>query len=136
MKGFVKADTFSITMGETDLDSTIKGALFLESETYPSSEFVITTISSINTKPEFGQLSIITLNGIFRMKGKEIKLAVPITIEPVINENEKPELLASGSFSIDLRGFEIEGATGPEPQKHTLLFDFNLSFYSETTGKK
>ena len=134
MRGFLKTDTFSITMGEADLDSTIKGSLFLESETYPVSEFIITNVSATMQKPGFGQLSIVNLNGIFKMKGKEQQMSVPATIEPVIGENGNPELIVSGSFSIDLRNFEIEGATGPEPQKYTLLFDLNLIFSPAPEG--
>ena len=52
-------------------------------------------------------------------------------IEPVIGEQEKPLLLARGSFQIDLRDFDIEGAEGPAPAKYTLALDINLKMHAK-----
>ncbi len=46
-------------------------------------------------------------------------------LEPVIDDGGNPSLIITGSFSIDVRDFDIEGATGPEPEKYILLFVWN-----------
>jgi hypothetical protein len=47
-------------------------------------------------------------------------------IEPIMDADGRPRLLVNGSFKIDLRTFNIEGADGPAPARHTLVFDLNL----------
>ncbi len=126
MTGSLFVDTSSITMGESDLDKAIKGALFLDTETYPKASFQIKNVDNNDTL-EFGRLAIASIAGIFQLKGKEIPLSLPITLEPVIDEHGKPSLIITGSFSIDVRDFDIEGATGPKPEKYILLFDLNLA---------
>lgn len=126
MTGVVFVDTLSITMGESDLDTAIKGALFLDSATYPRASFQIKKVTN-NDSLEFGRLAIATIEGVFQLKEEERSLSLPITLEPVIDDFGKPSLIITGSFSIDLRDFDIEGATGPEPEKYILLFDLNLA---------
>ena len=53
----------------------------------------------------------------------DMKLA---EFEPVLGEDQTPMLLIRTEFKIDLRTFDIEGADGPEPVRHTLLFDVNF----------
>jgi hypothetical protein len=60
------------------------------------------------------------------LKGQSIPLTSMTQIEPVMGEDGKPRLLVSGAFKIDLRTFDIEGADGPAPARHMLLFDLNL----------
>jgi len=60
------------------------------------------------------------------LKGKKIALNAKMEFEPVIGEDRKPRLLIRGAFKIDLRVFNIEGADGPAPARHMLLFDLNF----------
>jgi hypothetical protein len=46
--------------------------------------------------------------------------------EPIIDDSGKPRLLIRATFNIDLRVFKIEGADGPAPARHTLIFDVNF----------
>lgn len=127
MKGNVHAHADSITMGEPDLDGTLTSNLFLNQAQYPTSFFQLETNQSTDKTLEFGTLSLVNISGTFNLKGKSVPLSLPVEIEPVLNDKEKPVLLIRGSFSIDLRTYGIEGATGPEPQKYTVLIDLNLA---------
>lgn len=126
MTGAVVVDTLSVTMGESDLDTAIKGGLFLDSEAYPEASFHIKKVTGSGII-EFGRLAIADVEGMFRLKDKDIPLLLPVTLEPVLDDLGRPSLIITGSFSIDLRDFDIEGATGPEPEKYILIFDLNLA---------
>jgi hypothetical protein len=39
-----------------------------------------------------------------------------------------PRKYPTARFTIDLRAFDIEGADGPAPARHTLIFDINLTY--------
>ena len=69
------------------------------------------------------------------MAGSDTRASVRITeIEPILGEDGKPRLLIHGTFKIDLRTFNIEGADGPAPARHTLLFDLNFILQEKTKG--
>lgn len=127
MTGAVYAHSHSITMGEPDLDKTLISSLFLNQATFPTSSFLLESTQSSDTSLAFGRLSLLNITGSFHLKGKSVSLSLPVEIEAVLDDNEEPVILIRGSFSIDLREFGIEGATGPEPQKYTLLIDLNLA---------
>lgn len=132
MTGSVSVDSSSVTMGEEDLDKTIKDSLFLDQAHFPFSDFRLTQAQSDVTSLGFGHLSLVNIKGTFQLKGKSIPLALPVEIEAVVNEHDTPQLLIRGSFPIDLTVFNIEGATGPEPQRHMLLIDLNLTMEPDT----
>ena len=118
-------------MGESDLDGTLKSSLFLDQATYPTSFFQLDTAQSTDKALEFGTLSMVNITGTFHLKDKASPLSLPVEIEAVLNDQEQPVLLIRGSFSIDLRAYGIEGATGPEPQKYTVLVDLNLAMVQD-----
>ncbi len=128
MNGYIKADPRSVTMGEPDLDAAIQGTVFLDTDAFPEAKFIISDVSADSAVLAFGQMHTLNINGNFSMKGKTNPMSVQAQIEPIIGEKDTPLILITGSFPINLKRFDIEGATGPEPQKYTLLFDFNLVF--------
>ena len=126
-RGFVEIATRdNITMGDSRLDEAIQGSMMLYSKKFPAARFDIEKISGENQSIAYGRLSPAFVAGKFTLKGKSIPLTSMTQIEPVMGEDGRPRLLVSGSFRIDLRTFNIEGADGPAPARHMLLFDLNL----------
>ena len=126
-QGFVEIATRgNITMGDPRLDEAIQGSIMLYSKKFPAARFDIEKISGENQPISYGRLSPAFVTGKFTLKGKSIPLTSMTQIEPVMDEDGRPRLLVSGSFKIDLRTFNIEGADGPAPARHMLLFDLNL----------
>jgi polyisoprenoid-binding protein YceI len=126
-KGFVEIDTRdNITMGDPRLDEAITGSMILYTKKFPTTRFEIEKISGDGQPIAYGRLSPAYVAGTFTLKGKSIPLASMTQIEPVMAEDGRPRLLVNGSFKIDLQTFNIEGADGPAPARHTLLFDLNL----------
>lgn len=128
-QGFVEIATRgNITMGDPRLDEAIQGSMMLYSKKFPAARFDIEKISGENQPITYGRLSPAFVAGKFTLKGKSIPLTSMTQIEPVMGEDGRPRLLVSGSFKIDLRTFNIEGADGPAPARYMLLFDLNLIF--------
>jgi hypothetical protein len=126
-QGFVEIYTRgNITMGDPRLDEAIQGSMMLYSKKFPAARFDIEKISGEDQPIAYGRLSPAFVTGKFTLKGKSIPLTSMTQIEPVMAEDGRPRLLVSGSFKIDLRTFNIEGADGPTPARHMLLFDLNL----------
>lgn len=125
-EGFIEVDTSSaVTMGEPALDEAIKGSMMLYAKKFPAARFEIASIGSKSRAFEFGQLSLASMNGKFTLKGKTIPLTVPTQIEPVIGSDNQPQLIMQSAFSINLSRFDIQGAQGPPPANHTLMFEVN-----------
>jgi polyisoprenoid-binding protein YceI len=125
--GSIEIDTrTAITMGDPLLDEAIKGSMLLYVKNYPTAEFVVENITGDGHPLSFGRLSLAAVSGVFTLKGKKIPLISKTEFEPVIGEDGMPWLLIRGAFEIDLRVFNIEGADGPAPARHTLLFDLNF----------
>jgi len=125
--GIVEIDTrTAITMGDPLLDEAIQGSMLLYTKKFPTARFVVEKITGDGLPLAYGRLSPAAVNGIFTLKGKKIALSAKMEFEPVIGEDEKPRLLIRGAFKIDLRVFNIEGADGPAPARHMLLFDLNF----------
>ncbi|UCD81684.1 MAG: YceI family protein [Desulfobacterales bacterium] len=127
--GFIEIDTrTAITMGEPRLDEAIRGSMMLYSKKFPTARFTVEKISGDDRPVAYGRLSPAAVFGKFSLKGKTIPLTAVTEVEPVMGEDGKPLLLARGTFEIDLRTFDIEGADGPAPARHILHFDLNLIF--------
>ena len=125
--GIVEIDTrTAITMGDPLLDEAIQGSMLLYTKKFPTARFIVEKITGDGLPLAYGRLSPAAVNGIFTLKGKKIALSAKMEFEPVIGEDEKPRLLIRGAFKIDLRVFNIEGADGPAPARHMLLFDLNF----------
>jgi polyisoprenoid-binding protein YceI len=126
-EGFIEIDTRSaITMGDPLLDEAIQGSMLLSSKNFPSARFDVEKITGDGSPLAYGRLSPAAVSGIFCLKGKNVPLNAKMEFEPVIGEDGKPRLLIRGAFKIDLRVFDIEGADGPAPARHMLLFDLNF----------
>ncbi len=126
-QGFVEIDTRgNITMGDPRLDEAITGSMLLYTKKFPAARFDIEKISGDGQPIAYGRLSPAFVAGKFMLKGKGIPLTSMTQIEPIMDADGRPRLLVNGSFKIDLRTFDIEGADGPAPARHTLVFDLNL----------
>lgn len=126
--GWVTADPASVTMGDGSLDSVLMGAMFLDVRNHPEAAFRITAIHGDGRPLAFGRMSVASMAGLFRLKGREIPLGMAIEIEPVLGADHEPRLLARGMFQIDLAVFGIEGADGPAPANRSLVIDLFLPF--------
>jgi polyisoprenoid-binding protein YceI len=126
-EGFIEIDTrTAITMGDPLLDEAIQGSMLLSTKNFPTARFDVEKITGDGFPLAYGRLSPAAVNGIFSLKGKKTALSAKMEFEPVIGEDGKPQLLIRGVFKIDLRVFNIEGADGPAPARHTLIFDLNF----------
>ena len=125
--GLIEIDTrTAITMGDPLLDEAIQGSMLLSTKNFPSARFDVEKITGDGFPLAYGRLSPAAVNGIFSLKGKNVPLNAKMEFEPVIGEDGRPRLLIRGAFKIDLRVFKIEGADGPAPARHMLLFDLNF----------
>jgi polyisoprenoid-binding protein YceI len=127
MNGHMDAISDSATMGEADLDATIKGPLFLDRSSFPFSRFTLSSAECQDKALAFGQMSIVRIAGNFSLKGKTVPLSLAVEIEPILDDSGNPMLVVQGSFPIDLRLYGIEGATGPSPQKYTVDVELHLT---------
>ena len=125
--GSIEIDTTTaITMGEPSLDEAIRGAMLLYAKKFPTARFVVDTVSSDGRPIAYGRLTPAFVTGTFTLKGKSVPLNLKSEFEPIIAQDGKPRLLIRGTFTIDLRYFNIEGADGPAPANHTVLLDLNF----------
>ena len=134
-RGFVEIDTrTAITMGDPRLDEAIQGSMMLYTKKFPTTTFRIEKVTGDGQPIAYSRLSPANVEGTFELKGKPIPLTSVTEIEPILDEAGKPRLLIYGTFKIDLRTFDIEGADGPAPARHTLLFDLNLVLQENLKG--
>ena len=126
-RGFIEIYTRgNITMGDPRLDEAITGSMMLYTKKFPAARFDIEKIAGDGQPIAYSRLSPAFVAGKFMLKGKSIPLTSVTEIEPILGEDGRPRLLVNGSFKIDLRTFNIEGADGPAPASHMLLFDLNF----------
>ena len=124
----VVVDTTSVTMGEGTLDEALGGSLLLYYRKYPEASFTVKKIEDDGHPIAWGRLTPVGVSGVFTLKGTQKPLSLPMEIEPIIGTDGMPRLAVSGSFQIDLKAFDIEGADGPAPQRDMLMFDLYLLF--------
>jgi polyisoprenoid-binding protein YceI len=135
-QGFIEIDTRSaVTMGDPALDEAIRGSMILYVKKYPTARFEIESISSDGQPIDYGRLTPAQVRGILTLKGKSMPLAAIMEAEPVIADDGLPRLLLRGAFTINLMDFDIEGADGPAPARHTLMFDVNFKLKPGTLTK-
>ena len=126
-QGFIEIDIRgNITMGDPRLDEAIQGSMILYAKKFPSARFDVEKISGDGQPIAYGRLSPAVVSGKFSLKGRRVPLTSITEIEPIMAEDGRPRLLVGGSFKIDLRTFDIEGADGPAPARHLLLFNLNF----------
>jgi polyisoprenoid-binding protein YceI len=104
------------------------GTIFLDVERHPEAAFAITEIEGDGKPLSYGRMSLASVEGTFRLKGQTVPLHMTLEMEPVLDGDQQPMLLARGMFDIDLVRFGIEGADGPAPANRTLVFDLFLPF--------
>ena len=128
LKGSMRADMHSVTMGNAILDEALGGSQILDSRKYAEAAFVLDRVEAAAQPLAFGRLLPARLHGILSLKGRHVPVSAAAQLEPILTEAGAPRLLMRGGFQIDLRDFHIEEADGPEPARHTLLLDFNFIF--------
>ena len=134
-QGYVEIDTrTAITMGDARLDEAIQGSMMLYTKKFPTATFNVKNVTGDGQPIAYGRLSPAAIEGTFELKGNTIPLTSIAQIEAILSEDGQPRLLVYSSFKIDLRIFDIEGADGPAPAKHTLLFDLNLNLQEKIDG--
>ena len=134
-KGYIEIDTrTAITMGDPRLDEAIQGSMMLNTKNFPKANFKVKKVTGDGRPITYGRLAPAAVEGTFELKGKPIPLTAVAEIEPILSADGKPRLLIYGTFKIDLRTFDIEGADGPAPARHTLLFNLNLILQQKTMG--
>jgi polyisoprenoid-binding protein YceI len=127
-RGFVTVDPVSITMGVADLDEVLQGSMFLYTRKHPTAGFTVDTVTADGRPLAYGRMTTAGVSGTFALKGKKMPLSLPMELEPVVDRDGSPMLLARGRFRIDLRNYDIEGAEGPAPARFTVQIDLNLRF--------
>lgn len=128
-KGYVEVDTRSaVTMGNAVLDEAIRGAVMLNARKHPTARFTIDAIDNDGPPLAYGRLTPAGIRGQFTLKDTTIALSAAGEFEPVVGPDGRPRLLVRGRFQIDLRDFDIEGADGPAPARHILIFDIHLTY--------
>ncbi len=133
LRGNARVNTVSVTMGDPDLDDSIRDSTTLDSKNHPESSFEITAVETEFEAPEFGVGHPIVLRGTFKMRGKATPLEARATLEPIIDEQGKPALLVEGTFRLRLlETFGIYGPDGPAPANDTLLFHFAFRYEPKT----
>lgn len=131
-KGDFQVDLNSLTMGDPDLDESVKSEDMLDVSNFPTATFTFNAMSpNEDTSLEFGKMQMAQAMGKFTFKGKTIDRTVNAQITPLVDEEGEPILQVSVSFSININPFEIEGPDGPKPQSNTINYMLNFNM----TGK-
>ncbi len=133
-QGFLEVDVASVTMGEPSLDKQLQDKSMLAGRSFPQARFDVQHVSAEAEPIRFGHLSTGKISGTFTMKGKAIPLDLLMDLEPILGDDNQPRLVLRGAFEVDLTTFEIQGADGPVPQRHTLQFDLYLVFEGSALG--
>jgi len=128
MTGYVEIDPKSVTMGEPTLDEALQGSMFLYSRKFKTAAFHIEKVQGDADPIGWGRLTPAGMTGVFKLKGTDKPMSLPVEIEPIVGSDGQPRLLVRGAFQINLTEFDIEGADGPAPARNTLIFDVNLMF--------
>lgn len=119
--GKFEVDLNSLTMGDPDLDESVKSMIGVE--TYPMATFAFEEMQPVENKElEFGEMQTAVASGKFTFKGKTIEKTVNAQITPILDDEGNPILQVSVSFSMSLNPFNIDGPDGPEPQRNTVKF--------------
>ena len=121
LKGWFEADSKSVTMGEAELDHSIRGAAFLHISKHPTVRFDIDSSSDIEP-------STVTVNGNLQMKEIVLPLEAELVFESKPGSDGNETLALRGTFTLPLTPFNMEGPDGPADAKDKLLFDLNLSY--------
>lgn len=130
LTGFIAAKASTVDMGESDLNDALQGSSFLKTKAFPEARFEIEKVES-DVELAYGRLATVTLHGTFELKGKKIPLVVVGDAEALASA-AGPRLRLRSAWSLDFKGFSIEQADGPSPQRHTLNFDLHLMLQPTT----
>lgn len=119
-----------ITMGERGFDQEVQYKM-LNIEQFPEATFVFDRVTEVSNQLKLYREEECTVRGIFTMKGYEIPLTVPATMELRLDKEGRYLLHTVAVFSLDLfDDFKVEGPDGPSPAKDVL--DFVLKFDLES----
>lgn len=132
-KGEFAVNLHSLTMGEPDLDESVKAEDMLNVNNYPGATFAFDQLQPVEaSEMVYGKMLTAQAKGKFTFLGKTIDKTVNTQITPIVDEAGNPLLQISASFSINiLEPFGIEGPDGPEPQKNTVKYMLNFLMEEE-----
>ena len=124
-RGEVLAAATSVTMGDPDLDRWIHGAAVLKAEDHPRPTFVLEDLD-LGARPlAWGELALGTGRGHLALAGHRLPVGVRAQLEPVLGDDDRPRLLATGTFSLSLgEPLAIDVPVGNPPENEQLVFDF------------
>jgi len=126
--GHVLAPVTGVSMGDADLDRWIHGPAVLDAAEHPDSRFTLGALRFDGAPPGWGRLATATGHGTFSMQGAQIPLAARVQLEAVVGADERPRLLATGTFELPLGApFDIEVPVGEPPANQQLVFDLVLT---------
>lgn len=118
----------SITMGEELLDKDLQTQKFLHAEAHHMSSFTLTSMASNQDHLHFGEQTVATMSGLFRMKGHSIPIDVRTAFEPVLDDNAEPLLQMTADWSIRIGDpFGMIGPDGPMPARDTVQFTCHIT---------
>lgn len=121
------ASPASVTMGDADLDRMIHEE-WLDTESFPQSTFSARQIKpdEPNARLQFGEVTLVTMNGTFSMIGKETEVVVRAQLEPILRDGGNVGLAFRGGFELPLAPFDLEGPDEEHPASGKLEFTFDL----------
>jgi len=115
----------SLTMGIESFDAKIFKS-YLKASRFPNASFTFQDIGA-HKSLAFGQISQVTINGLFKLKNKKKVIPVRAQITPIADVNGDARLSVSASFQLNITDdFGIEGPDGPSPNRK--LMEFNMNF--------
>lgn len=121
-KGAFRVAIKDITMGEKSFDDEVRNKM-LAMEQFPESYFKFDRISGGSSQLELYREEEIIVEGKFTLKGHEIPITVPATMELRLDEEGRYLLHTVAVFSLDLfENFKVKGPDGPSPAKDVLEF--------------
>lgn len=125
-KGRFVVSVKSLTMGEEDLDEAIHSTMLMTAD-HPEAGFALDKIESRFERIAFGRVTPATLVGRFTLMGKTIDLAVAASVEPIVGEDGRPNLVIDGTWKLNQKaGWGLDGPPGHDTASNTMLFRCHL----------
>lgn len=111
-----------ITMGEVGFDHEVRHKM-LKMDEFPKATFTFLNISDVSNQLTLYREEECAVQGTFNMKGTNIPITVPATIELRLDKEGRYLLHTVAVFSLNLfEDFSVKGPDGPSPARDVLEF--------------